>query len=184
MTAGTPVVWHKKSGDAIKRDGEVDGQAVDLAERSDSMTVLPQRVERRFWLQWTAASVIAFTFGATAFWGVEKLCEDDLKECLPTLIWTIAFLMVATPALLAFLQWLILRRQLPDAVEWITPTVGGALAGIALIGSALFIVDMRASGIPWWFGPMVAAGFGGALVGGCSGWFCDAGSPMAPGGCW
>ena len=141
------------------------------------MTVVPERVGGRFWLQWTGASVIVFTSGATVFWGVEKLCEDDPKECLPFIIWTIIFLMVATPALLAFLQWLILRRRLPDAVDWIPTTAGGAIAGIALIVSALFVVDMRASGIPWWFGPMAATGFG-------KGWFCDAGSPMEPGGCW
>ena len=118
------------------------------------MQTLNPKGGRRLWLQWVLASILGFAVGGAlgntvANWIPPMTCTQSSSDSLvdrltnfacilPSL--DLAFIVIILGMAGGFMQWLVLRRQIPRAEWWVlASTLGFALAPIAAIAGVMAI---------------------------------------------
>ncbi|HEX6299143.1 MAG TPA: hypothetical protein VF148_01600 [Acidimicrobiia bacterium] len=89
----------------------------------------------RFWSYWMGATVLGFVGGfAGGFLTIGLITGDEGPEAFGV-PFEVAFpiLLGLASALMATLQWLVIRRRRPSLARWIPATALSVLAGIALL---------------------------------------------------
>lgn len=103
------------------------------------MTVAGERAGWGFWLQWVAASTVAFALGAAAHGNAGKVLTAATPAVVAVAVAVGLYPLIAT--LPGVLHWLILRRWFPRAGWWVPASGAGSLLGYLAAGWGLAVAD-------------------------------------------
>jgi hypothetical protein len=93
------------------------------------------QAEARLWVKWVFANFVATLFIAVLNVQVPRLANGELAAILGFLVfWPFGIL------ILAFMQWLVLRRWIPRARGWLIATTAGVFLYLSLFGLATPVV--------------------------------------------
>lgn len=105
--------------------------------------------DRRFWLNWVAASTAAILLGFTILYAgilLAKIIMPSTNE--DSLMSVLTFPVLATVQ--GALQWLVLRTRIPRTGWWVLATGGGTLAAVALAVGLVQAVSRAAGRDRFW----------------------------------
>jgi len=141
---------------------------VDVTQGTCPVTVDRKQVAWGFWLQWVAASTLAFSLNATAIRVMGRVLDETSSFSIGFAVYGVTLVVIAF--LPGSLQWVILRQWVPRAGWWVLVSGVGSFLGYlaTFLGMSLAIgVAGGEDGSAYVMFPGfgVAFAFAGALAG-------------------